>query len=210
MLTTSDFKRGLAIQVEGQPYIIMEYTVQTPSARGSATLVRIKGRNVITGHVLDMTFKSGEKFEEPDLERRKITFMYADGDAFHFMDEESFEQFHLDRSMMQDTVRWLREGVTLRSIVFGEMSNVVDLFAVYSYFGAFSIGSFWYRLYQYGHNLDPHAPMHIKPFTPRLIGVEQIANFREHSYPQAGAYLLCVSVLLIVLAGWFSRKETFA
>ena len=125
MLTTSDFKKGLAIQVEGQPYIIIEYSVQTPSARGSATLVRIKGRNVITGQVLDMTFKSGEKFEEPDLERRKITFMYADGDAFHFMDEESFEQFHLDRSMMQDTVRWLREGVTLRSIVF--QGNVVGI-----------------------------------------------------------------------------------
>ena len=75
--------------------------------------------------------------------------------------------------------------MTLRSVVFGEMSNVVDLFAVYSYFGTFSIGSFWYRLYQYGHNLDPHAPMHIKPFTPLLIGVKQIANFREYSFPLA-------------------------
>lgn len=97
--------------------------------------------------------------------------------------------------------------MTLRSIVFGEMSNVVDLFAVYSYFGIFSIASFWYRLYQYGHNLDAHAPVHIKPFTPMLIGVKQIANFREFSFPEAGAYLLCVSVALIILAGWFSRKE---
>jgi hypothetical protein len=97
--------------------------------------------------------------------------------------------------------------MTLRSVVFGEMSNVVDLFAVYSYFGAFSIGSFWYRLYQYGHNLDPHAPMHVKPFTPLLIGVKQIANFREYSFPMVGAYLLVLSVLLIVLAGWVSRKE---
>jgi len=97
--------------------------------------------------------------------------------------------------------------LTLRSIVFGEMSNVVDLFALYSYFGTFSILSFWYRLYQYGHNLDAHAPVHIQPFTPYLIGVKQIANFREYSFPQAGAYLLCASVLLIVLAGWFSRKE---
>ena len=96
----------------------------------------------------------------------------------------------------------------LRSVVFGQMGNVVDLFIVYCYFGIFSIGSFWYRLYTYGHNLDPHAPMHIQPFTPLLIGVKQIANFREHSFPQAGAYLLCLSVLLIVLAGWFSRKET--
>jgi copper chaperone NosL len=95
----------------------------------------------------------------------------------------------------------------LRSVVFGAMSNVIDLFAVYSYFGLFSIGSFWYRLYQYGHNLDPHAPMHIQPFTPQLIGMKQIANFREFSYPQLGAYLLCISVLLILLAGWFSRKE---
>jgi hypothetical protein len=98
----------------------------------------------------------------------------------------------------------------LRAVVFGQMGNVVDLFAVYCYFGIFSIGSFWYRLYQYGHNLDPHAPMHIKPFTPLLIGVKQIANFREYSFPQAGAYLLCFSVLLIVLAGWFSRNEQSA
>src|SRR5262245_33902536 len=118
MLTTSDFKKGLAIQVEGVPYIIMEYSVQTPSARGSATLVRIKGRNVITGQVLDMTFKSGDKFEEPDLERRKINFMYSDGDDYHFMDEESYEQFHMLRGALGGIVQWLREGVTLRSIVF--------------------------------------------------------------------------------------------
>jgi copper chaperone NosL len=96
--------------------------------------------------------------------------------------------------------------MTLRSIVFGQMGNLVDLFVVYCYFGIFSIGSFWYRLYTYGHNLDPHAPMHITPFTPLLLGTKQIANFRESSYPELGAYLLCFSVLLIVLAGWFSRK----
>jgi len=52
--------------------------------------------------------------------------------------------------------------------------------------------------------------MHITPFTPLLLGTKQIANFRESSYPQLGAYLLCFSVLLIVLAGWFSRKEEVA
>jgi len=125
MLTTSDFKKGLTIQVEGVPYIVMEYSVQTPSARGSATLVRIKGRNVITGQVLDMTFKSGDKFEEPDLERRKINFMYSDGDDYHFMDEESYEQFHMRRDALGEIVQWLREGVTLRSIVF--QSRVVGV-----------------------------------------------------------------------------------
>jgi len=118
MLSTGDFKRGLAILVEKQPYVIDDYSVQTPSARGAATLVRVKARNVITGQVLDMTFKAGEKFEEPDLERRKINFLYADGDDFHFMDETSYEQFHMRRDALGETVRWLREGTTLRSIVF--------------------------------------------------------------------------------------------
>ena len=127
MLTTSDFRKGLAIQVEGLPYIIVEYSVQTPSARGSATLVRIKGRNVLTGQVLDMTFKSGDKFEEPDLERRKINFLYSDGDDFHFMDEQSYEQFHMGREALGDTVQWLREGVTLRSIVFESRVVGVEL-----------------------------------------------------------------------------------
>jgi elongation factor P len=118
VIATSDFKRGLAILVEGKPFVIVDYTVQTPSARGAATLVRVKGRNVLTGQVLDMTFKSGEKFDEPDLERRKIGYLYAEGDDFHFMDEQSYEQFHLGREALGDAVRWLREGVTYRSIVF--------------------------------------------------------------------------------------------
>jgi elongation factor P len=118
MILTSDFKRGLAILVEGKPFVIVDYSVQTPSARGAATLVRVKGRNVLTGQVLDMTFKSGEKFEVPDLERRKIGFLYAEGDDFHFMDEVSFEQFHLTRDALGDSVQWLREGVSLTSVVF--------------------------------------------------------------------------------------------
>jgi len=118
VLTTGDFKRGLAILVEGQPYVILEYSVQTPSARGAATLVRSRVRHVITAQVLDMTFKSGEKFEEPDLERRKINFMYGDGDEYHFMDEQSYEQFHLGSEALGDATRWLSEGVSLRSIVF--------------------------------------------------------------------------------------------
>ena len=126
----------------------------------------------------------------------------------HYIGMKSIEEADFLEMRWMPFVFGLIILMTLRAVVFGEMSNAVDLFAVYSYFGTFSIGSFWYRLYQYGHNLDPHAPMHIKPFTPRLIGVEQIANFREASYPMVGAYLLCVSVLLIVLAVWFSRNET--
>ena len=118
MISTSDFKKGLAILVEGQPYVILDTTLQTPSARGAATLVRVRARNVITSQVLDLTFKAGEKFPEPDLSRRKINFLYAEGGDFHFMDEESYEQFALNREVLGDSVRWLKEGITVRSVIF--------------------------------------------------------------------------------------------
>ena len=97
--------------------------------------------------------------------------------------------------------------LALRAAVFGEMKNVIDLFVLASYFGAFSIGAFYYRLYWYGHNLDPHAPMTIKPFTPLIFGTQKIANFTQSSYPEMGTYLLWVFMALLVLAVWFSRKE---
>ncbi len=97
--------------------------------------------------------------------------------------------------------------LALRSAVFGEMKGVVDLFVLASYFGAFSIGAFYYRLYWYGHHLDPRAPFHIKSFTPLIFGSQKIANFTQSSYPELGTYLLWVFMALLLLAIWFSRKE---
>ena len=107
MISTGDFRKGLPILVEGVPYIILEYTVQTPSARGAATLVRVRARNVLTSALQDLTFKSGDRFNEPDLEKRKINFMYAADDQFHFMDEESYEQIHLPRRSVEDDLQFL-------------------------------------------------------------------------------------------------------
>lgn len=100
--------------------------------------------------------------------------------------------------------------LALRAMVFGEMKAVVDLFAISAYFGVFSIGSFYYRLYTYGHQLDPKAPMEIQPFTPLIFGTQKIANFTQSSYPQLGTYLLWVFMALLILAIWFSRKERAA
>ncbi len=97
--------------------------------------------------------------------------------------------------------------LALRAVVFGEMAGVIDLFVLASYFGAFSIAAFFYRLYWYGHNLDPHAPVHIQPFTPLVFGTQKIANFTQSSYPEFGTYLLWVFMVLLILAIWCSRKE---
>lgn len=97
--------------------------------------------------------------------------------------------------------------LALRAAVFGEMKAVLDLFMLASYFGIFSIGTFYYRLYSYGHNLDTTAPMPTEPFTPLLFGTQKIANFTQSSYPELGTYLLWAFMAMLLAAIWFSRKE---
>jgi len=118
MLTTADFKKGLRVLIDGEPYAVLDYTVQTPSARGAATLVRAKVRNILTGAVFDRTFKSGDRFEAPDLARRGVQFLYRDGDDLHFMDTESYEQFRLSEEQAGGAGPWLLDGMALHALIY--------------------------------------------------------------------------------------------
>ena len=93
----------------------------------------------------------------------------------------------------------------LRSAALGSFSKLVDVVVLYVYFGLFSLWSFGYKLYVYGHNLSSTAAVKVPPFTPPLIGSKQLANFTVYSYPAAGSYVLAgVAVLLLgaVLLAW--------
>ena len=127
MITTADFKKGLRLLIEADPYELMDHTVQTPTARGSATLVRCRVRNLLTGAVFDKTFKSGARFEAPDLQLRPVQFLYQDGDGFHFMDNESFEQFHMTSDQLSSKAQWLTEGATITSVLFNGSVSGVEL-----------------------------------------------------------------------------------
>lgn len=97
--------------------------------------------------------------------------------------------------------------IALRAAVHGRMGQVVDLFALFTYFGVFSGGLFYYRLYTYGHELDPAAPITMEPFTPMLVGKNQIANFTQYSFPLVGGVLMVAIPILIFGAFWFSKKR---
>lgn len=127
MLTTAEFRKGLRILVEGEPYTVLDYTVQTPSARGAATLVRARMRHIVTGAVFDKTFKSGEKFDEPDIQLRQAQFLYRDDEACHFMDLGSYEQFSLPADQLGDAVPWLTEGLPLRAVMYNGRGVSVEL-----------------------------------------------------------------------------------
>ncbi len=126
MLTTADFKRGLVIQLESSPCLILDLTTQSPSARGGNTLVKTKYRNLLTGQVLEKTFKAGDKVDEADFERRKGQFLYASGDGGVFMDQENYEQYELGEELFEPVQGYLLEGASVQLGVFQGRVVMVD------------------------------------------------------------------------------------
>ena len=95
----------------------------------------------------------------------------------------------------------------LRAVVLGTVKELIDASVLFVYFGGFSIWSFGYKLFLYGHNLSPDAAVKVPPFTPPMFGRQQIANFEVYSYPKAGSYLLGGVVLLLVGAVWLAWRQ---
>jgi len=128
MITTGDFKRGLRILIDADPYLILDVHVQSPSARGASSLTKVKVRNLRTGQVFEKTFRGGDKVEQPDLELRPVQYLYSDDDGFHFMDTQSYEQIRLGADDVGDAPGYLTEGLEgIRSVVFNGKVISIDL-----------------------------------------------------------------------------------
>ena len=114
LIEAIDIKRKAYFEFEGTPYHCLEVEVSRPTARGGQTLVRIKMRNLLTRAVIDKTFKAGDKFQEPDLEDVSTSYLYADGDGYHFMDQESFETITLRADTLGDDRLLLVDNVMIQ------------------------------------------------------------------------------------------------
>ena len=114
LIEAIDVKRKMFIEHENAPYHALEVEVSRPTARGGQTLVRIKMRNLLTRAVFDRTFKAGDKFGEPDLASISASFLYADGDGYHFMDQESYEQLTLGSDIVGEDRGLLADNVTVQ------------------------------------------------------------------------------------------------
>ncbi len=113
MLSTADFKKGLVIQLDGVPCMVLDVAFQSPTARGANTMVKTRYRNLLTSQVLERTFRSGDKVDEADFERHKGQFLYADNDRGIFMDMETFEQFEMDEPAFSTISPYLLDGTEL-------------------------------------------------------------------------------------------------
>src|SRR5882762_10931881 len=114
LITANELKRKLLISVDGQPYVVLEVFFASPTARGASTMVRTKLRHLLNGAVLEKSFKTSEKFEEPDVQLSPASYLYSDGTGFHFMDEESYEQFAFDSEQLGDDRFYLKDGLSLQ------------------------------------------------------------------------------------------------
>ena len=114
LIEAISIKRKMFFEYEGAPYHCLDVEVSKPTARGGQTLVRIKMRNLLTRAVFDKTFKAGDKFKEPDLSVVSASFLYADGDGYHFMDQETFETLTIRADVLGDDRLLLVDNVAVQ------------------------------------------------------------------------------------------------
>lgn len=134
MATTADLKKGSRIQLEdGDPYTVVSVQTQSPSARGQATLVKTRLRNIKNGNIVQKTFKSGERITIPDFEIRACQYLYDDGTEAHFMDLANYDQLAIPSEDLTYELGFVRENDEVRVLLHDEkpigieVANTVEL-----------------------------------------------------------------------------------
>ena len=116
--STNEFKSGLRILLDGDPYVIVENEFVKPG-KGQA-FNRVRVRNLKTGRTIDKTFRSGESVEAADVVETDMQYLYADGEFWHFMKPDTFEQYAADANAVGDSAKWLKEQDTVNVVLWND------------------------------------------------------------------------------------------
>ncbi|MGC8659872.1 MAG: elongation factor P [Desulfomonilaceae bacterium] len=111
MYSTSDFRKGLKIEINGEPFNIVDFLHVKPGKGGA--FIRTTLKSLVTGNVIDRTFRSGEKIDKPDLEEKSMQFLYESEGEFHFMDSETYEQLFLVEENLGEAKNYLKENINV-------------------------------------------------------------------------------------------------
>jgi elongation factor P len=125
MYSTTDFRKGLKIEVGGTPYEIVEFQHFKPGKGGA--MVRTKLRNFLNGRIQDITFRSGDKVDKPDLEVREMQFLYREGEELIFMDLTSYEQLHIGESSTGGKAGYLKESSVVQMLLYNGAPLDIEL-----------------------------------------------------------------------------------
>lgn len=125
MISTQDFKRGLKIEMDGVPYEIVEFLHFKPGKGGA--MIRTKLRNLLTGKIMDNTFRSGEKVDKPDFETREVQYLYKEGEQYVLMDLTTYEQMYAEEDQTGGKGGYLKEGETVKALLYNGEPIDLDL-----------------------------------------------------------------------------------
>lgn len=126
MYRTTDFRKNLKLELEGKPYIIIDFQHINPG-KGSA-FVRTKMKNLETGQMLERTFKAGvDTFNVPDIEQKEFEYTYADSEGYHFMDQKTFESIQLTADQVGESKYYLQEGIKIEILFYNERPISLEL-----------------------------------------------------------------------------------
>ena len=125
MYDTSDIRKGLKILIEGDPYVVDDFQFVKPGKGTAFTKTRVK--NLITGSVLDRTYRSGEKLESANVEEREMQFLYHEGENYCFMDNTTYEQVFVSADILGDDAQWMPDNTNANVVFFDERPVGVSL-----------------------------------------------------------------------------------
>lgn len=125
MATTADFRNGMVIVLDGTLYTIIEFQHVKPGKGGAFVRTKLKG--VVTGKVIDKTFRAGERTEEARVERRTMQYLYASGDMYYVMDPTTYEQIPISQSTMGNAKKYLKEGLEISVLMYEDSPIAVEL-----------------------------------------------------------------------------------
>lgn len=125
MISTAEFRNGSRLEFDGEPFYIVEFQHVKPGKGGA--FVRTKLKSYTSGNVIDRTFRSGERFDEPDLDEREMQFLYAAGDSYTFMDTKNFEQLTFEKKQLGENADLLKENMVAKILVYDHRPIAVEL-----------------------------------------------------------------------------------
>jgi len=131
MYTAADLRKGLKVTIDNEPYIVVAFDFTKPGKGQS--LYRTKLKNMITGFTIDRTYREGDTFEPASMEERAMQYLYKEGEHYHFMDNQTYEQIIIDEEALGDAKNFLIENMNVKILLFRdkpigvELSNFVNL-----------------------------------------------------------------------------------
>lgn len=108
MISAGDFRKGMTFQIDGDPYVVVDFQHVKPGK--GAAFVRTKYKNIITGAIREDAFNPNDKFDRAHIETKQMQYLYSDGDLYYFMDGETFEQVPISKEMVEDAILYIKEN----------------------------------------------------------------------------------------------------